>query len=533
MRYAKEALELSNSLRFRNGQAMATRSMAIAHFFENNHPRTIEFLLLSAGQASENHQWSLEGQNYMNLGGVYSSVLGDYSKAMEYYTQALTVYEKHHIGDKIFDAYGGIAAVFIHQNEYEKALYYLKKSISLVDSARYPGPLGIVLQKMGDVYVEKKQPEIAEKYYVRSINNFKTAGNDGGRIASLAKLSDIFRQRGELDRALVNDLEALALSGKFTYERSRLYSVVSLGKTYYARHEYARSKVFFEEAIAIAQRAHMTEILKENYLRLAEVCARLNDFENAFKFQELHAVYADSVRSKEQIARLAEMEVRFEVDRMAKENEILKKDRDLTRLYVAISVLAVISIASIALLVFNRQRMKMKGQSLLAEKERELLEVELKNIQLSESQLRSEVESKNKELTTYTLNLIQKNEILEELKATLEQIKTTMPQDFSGKLNGLITSVNFSFHLDREWEGFKKHFEKVHGSFFEKLRNQFPALNTNDLKLCALLKLNLDTKEVATILGISPDSTKVARHRLRKKLNLSTEQNLTSFLTSV
>ena len=72
----------------------------------------------------------------------------------------------------------------------------------------------------------------------------------------------------------------------------------------------------------------------------------------------------------------------------------------------------------------------MRSNALLSEKEKKLLEVELKNTQLSESQLRNEIEFKNKELTTYTLNLIQKNEILEELKTTLEQIRMTPSQGF-------------------------------------------------------------------------------------------------------
>jgi DNA-binding CsgD family transcriptional regulator len=227
------------------------------------------------------------------------------------------------------------------------------------------------------------------------------------------------------------------------------------------------------------------------------------------------------------------MEVRFDTDRKEKENQLLKKDNDLNKLYTALALTSLVSILVIAVLFFNRQRLKINSTKVLAEKEKKLLEVELKNTQLSESQLRNEIEYKNKELTTYTLNLIQKNEILEELKTTLEQIRMTPSLELSGKVNSLINSVNFSFHLDREWDGFKKHFEEVHESFFEKLRTRFPDLNMNDMKLCALLKLNLETKEVATILGISPDSTKVARHRLRKKLSLSTDQNLTSFLSTV
>ncbi len=76
------------------------------------------------------------------------------------------------------------------------------------------------------------------------------------------------------------------------------------------------------------------------------------------------------------------------------------------------------------------------------------------------------------------------------------------------------------------------YFEKVNSSFFQRLKNQFPDLTQSDLKLCALISLNLSMKEMAELMGISPESVKMARHRLRKKLNLVTEENLTEFLAS-
>ncbi len=386
---------------------------------------------------------------------------------------------------------------------------------------------------MGDIYIEKKSLNEVEKYYQKSLESFKASKSSGGIITSLVKLSSIFRLQQNYDKALENDLKAYELSNKSTYERGRLYSLESLGKTYQAKKEYAKSKVYFEESIVIAQRAKMTEKLMEAYKSLAEVASLMNDFKEAYHYQKLHTAYVDSVRSKERTQQLAEMEVRFETDRKEKENQLLKKDNDLNKLYTAIALISLLSIGIIAVLFINRQRIKLNVTKVLSEKEKELLEVELKNAQLSESKLRSEIEYKNKELTTYTLNLIQKNEILEELKSTLEQIRITPSQELSGKLNSMISSVNFGFHLDREWDGFKKHFEEVHESFFDRLRLQFPILNMNDMKLCALLKLNLETKEVATILGISADSTKIARHRLRKKLNLSTDQNLSYFLSSI
>src|SRR5690606_10190657 len=110
------------------------------------------------------------------------------------------------------------------------------------------------------------------------------------------------------------------------------------------------------------------------------------------------------------------------------------------------------------------------------------------------------------------------------------KIKATADPALSKKLNQLQRNVESSLHADRDWEDFKKYFESVHNNFFTALKEQYPDLTPTDLKMCALIRLNLSMKEMATVLGISPESVKTSRYRLRKKLGLEHEENLLSFM---
>src|SRR5699024_8700294 len=101
------------------------------------------------------------------------------------------------------------------------------------------------------------------------------------------------------------------------------------------------------------------------------------------------------------------------------------------------------------------------------------------------------------------------------------------------KLSDLKHLVDYSFNLDEDWEDFKHYFEEVHTGFFEALKQQAPTLTTSELRLSALVKLNLTIKEIATILNITPDSVKTARYRLRKKLDMNTEDDLSEFMMNV
>ena len=100
----------------------------------------------------------------------------------------------------------------------------------------------------------------------------------------------------------------------------------------------------------------------------------------------------------------------------------------------------------------------------------------------------------------------------------------------ASKLNPLKKVVESNYQIDKEWDDFKLRFEEVHSGFFEQLKATFPELSNSDLRLCALLRLNMTMKEAAKILGISVDSVKTSRYRLRKKLNLETDDNLNDFI---
>ena len=92
--------------------------------------------------------------------------------------------------------------------------------------------------------------------------------------------------------------------------------------------------------------------------------------------------------------------------------------------------------------------------------------------------------------------------------------------------------IKLQHSREKDWDDFRYHFEQVYSSFFINLKSKFPNLSANDLKVAALTRLNLSIKETSNILGISPESTKTARYRLRKKLGLNSEDDLFDFLLS-
>jgi len=190
--------------------------------------------------------------------------------------------------------------------------------------------------------------------------------------------------------------------------------------------------------------------------------------------------------------------------------------------------------------VYLQQSTRIRKNKKIYEAEKELaranedrLKTELNFKKLQEEKLHHELETKSRELTTNALHIIQKNEFLESLKAQLKEIKKSQNEAFGKKVKKIIKSIDYNFNLDDDWQEFESIFQQVHEDFFEHLRKDYPNLTSAEIRLCAMLRLNLNSKDIATIMGISQDSLRISRYRLRKKLGVDKGGNLYSFIMSI
>ncbi len=164
----------------------------------------------------------------------------------------------------------------------------------------------------------------------------------------------------------------------------------------------------------------------------------------------------------------------------------------------------------------------------------QLAESEKETIRLRNEKLDAEIKHKNAELASATMNLVQKRELILKLKKELQQLqKNTKIAANATLLKQLLRALSEEEKLDEEWNNFFMHFNSVHGDFLNILKKKFPDLNPHNLRLCAYLRMNLSSKEIAPLMGISIRGVEINRYRLRKKLNLPTEANLIEYLLNI
>jgi len=173
-----------------------------------------------------------------------------------------------------------------------------------------------------------------------------------------------------------------------------------------------------------------------------------------------------------------------------------------------------------------------KQQALILEEnlrkiKRNKFKAEKQIVQINIEKLRLDIASKNRELAISTMSIIKKNEFLNTIKDQLKKVDNTP------EVKSVIKTINRNINNTDDWKFFEKAFNNADKDFLKKMKSLHPDLTPNDLKLCAYLRLNLTSKEIAPLFNISVKSVEVKRYRLRKKMALPHENNLAEYILNL
>mgnify|MGYP006286756151 FL=1 len=232
---------------------------------------------------------------------------------------------------------------------------------------------------------------------------------------------------------------------------------------------------------------------------------------------------------------------------MIQSKNILGKMSDITRYEITIrppwyasrwaymGYLVILMLGSILVRKIFRKRLikhkrKIEKEENDKRRQEKMLEQQ-KYMRLQNEKLQAEVSHKSHQLANYTMTILRKNEHLTQLKQELQEQKKELGPRFPNySYRKLLKLIDKSLSSEEDWKQFEFHFDQAHENFIKRLKKQYPHLTQADLKLCAYLRLNLSSKEIAPLLNISLRGVEVRRYRLRKRLNLNTEENLVEFL---
>ncbi|MEP3387085.1 MAG: tetratricopeptide repeat protein [Reichenbachiella sp.] len=348
-------------------------------------------------------------------------------------------------------------------------------------------------------------------YFFNKVLDFRIANNNlkGTAILHL-NLANVYEMKVDYNKAIDHFLKSRSLLDTSQLLLSNVFT--GLGINYIQANNSKLGLAYLDSGLTQAKRKNQLTMEQAANSYFKEYYIGINNFEQAYDYLEKEYLLDSAIRGRDIQNQIEILNLKFQDEKKAKQLAIMEKqkaedDLAFTKL-VLISVVVILAIG--ALLYIQKLRADRAN--------------------LRSKELEKELEHKNKELTSYALNFIQKNELLNELTEKIAELKKQSDTKSIKELNQMNGIINSSFRMDQDWENFKLMFEELHGDFFVRLKDRFPDLGNAELKLCALLRLNMNLKESSRILGISSDSVKTARYRIRKKFGLATEDNLVDFL---
>ncbi len=202
--------------------------------------------------------------------------------------------------------------------------------------------------------------------------------------------------------------------------------------------------------------------------------------------------------------------------------------------------LYLLGISALLIAVYRWQRKKFLLQQIKHEEEQKKLsyihELEINKtenelVAVKNEKLEADINYKNSELASSAMHLVKKGELLTNIKSELTQLMKRLDNEkVVSEIKKIIKTLSDDDNIDKEWENFAKHFDQVHSDFVVKLKEKHPAISGNEIKLCAYLRMNLSTKEIAQLMNISVRGVEISRYRLRKKLGITTDVSLFDYL---
>ncbi len=425
-------------------------------------------------------------------------------------------------------------------NDFDKALVHYEEALKAAKKINSATGIGTSYKNIAAVYLEKnlfdlaiKNLRFSEKAYMQTTNLIAVANvyND---------FAIIYSKTAEKDSVLFFLKKSMRLSKKYGTKEdiAIIYNVAA--ESYRNLNSIKISNMYLDSCIAIAKDIKYGLMLQESFKTYSDNYYSLKDYRNAFEYYKKFTDIKDSLLTEEFQNHLAQYETKYQTAQKEKEIIRLRDKELLDKANNRLLIIGIIFLIIIFILIIIRIQTKRKKDSeiqkqkiLVHQTEKELVKSKLKQKEIEEKRLKEEIEFKTKQLATHALNMMQKNKLLQELTEHISKKAETMNDAGKTELFNIKKQLQTGLNVDKDWDLFKIYFEQINESFFDKLKEINPKLTGNDFRLCALTKLNLSLKETASVLNISPDSVKNARYRLKKKLNLNSDQDLSQFINKL
>lgn len=500
-------------------------------------PKVLEYLILAENISKEHNIISVTLLG--SLSNFYQ-ITGDFEKSLFYSLESLRYAEEQNDKEGAVYSYNTLARIYLHKEDIAKAEESYLKSVEIYQELEQSFQVSSLYNNLGSLYGKTGDFKKALEFCKKSLEIKQKLQYTEGIIFSYLSIGDLYFLIDDKEKAFSNYQKGidLAIEAGSDHLLSQLQN--KLGVLQYYQGKYNIAYQNFEKSNQIAYSNNSLEVISDNLLYLSKIDSIKGDYKEALGHFQEHKIVDDSIFNQAKIRSIDEMQIRFETAEKEKDiaeleadKQLAIKERDYERLFKNMAFIGILVFIVVLILLANRMKMRRKYFEQEVELNRSR-EEELKNkallIELQKEKLQSEISLKNRELTSSALATTQKNEILSEIEERVNELEQKSKIENKGDIKYIKRLIKENLNIEKDWEAFKLHFEGVHPDFYNRLKAAHPQLSQNDMKHCTYIKVNLSSKEIARLMNISPKSVQMSRYRLKKKFNLSPDDDLFEFI---
>lgn len=459
-----------------------------------------------------------EAYNYL---GIFDNKQANYESSLSYHFRAIKIRKQIKDSIGLAQSNHNLGMFYRRQKEYEKSIDYFKKAIAFRSRLGDSLKLAISHNMLGVIYYYKGEEDRALFHYSKS----KELSTDKYRVAKVnINIATLFFSKRQYSKAIEIYKQNIEL---FTANNDRVdlsINMYYLARIYSEAGQYQMAIEYIDKSVIILKELGHKELLYKNYLIRSDINERAKNNTEALTDFKLYKTYLDSVTNVEKAKNVKSIELnhKFKIEKLIDSIQFAREKKiDLAQIRTLnaenkIKILWIVfgGLGTLLIVFFGYYRYKQHLK--YSELENELLNIEITN--------------KKKDLVNFAMNITESQSWATILETKLENLKASKGRGQAKMIKELELEIKNKLHIvDVESVNIQDKIDALSSSFYEKLHKLFPNLTKSEIKLSSLIKLNLDSKQIAILQNIAPASVKMGRNRLRKKLNLPSSTDLHQF----
>jgi tetratricopeptide (TPR) repeat protein/DNA-binding CsgD family transcriptional regulator len=479
--------------------------LATAHFFAGN-PDSTKFYQNKVSDLIDNT--STNYAQYLLVEGLSYQLSSDYVKAIATILEASKIFEKNKDMARLAITFNNLSINYEKINRLDLQLEYLLKAVSINQDLGNSYHLALNYNNLGVYFKKINKLEKAVYYYELAYRDLVKVNSAFLLAQNLTNRANIYELKKEYELAEKFFLECETICKENGILYGQMLSAINLGNLYRIQKKFGQSKIRLNQGLALAKtlKAKREEMISLE--RLFWLARDIKDFSSALSFQTQFHALNDSIVSESVQKEANALKEKYEVEK--KENDIIRLLKEkLTQQYFIALLLAGIFLLLAIVQWFKNKYAKSKIK---------LLAADVSNLQKQEILILHE-----REIMEQTMNSLVLKEHLNTLLKRIEE----------EHIDGMDQKIKMINQKQNPWDEMIKKFKLLHPQFINKLNQDYPQLSKNDIEFCSLIRMNLSSKEISSILRITTDSVFTKKYRILKKLNLNKDIDLNSWINSL